>query len=196
MDNFKIRLIRKLALRNNERKPKLLDVGCREGGYSIIADKEGFKVISVDINYTNRLKNFVMADIKKLPFKDSYFDCICAFDVIEHVTETNYALHECKRVLKEGGDIVISVPNNDLLVRTYFRMIRRTPLSTGDETHKAFYTNREWIQIIKNFFQIEAIYYQIVTEGEKLYKIKYFINKMACLFKFGSNTFFLCKKVD
>jgi len=144
MDNFKIRLIKKLALRNNEKEPKLLDVGCSEGSYSIVAEKEGFKVISVDIKYQkNILKNFVIADIRKLPFKNSYFDCISAFDVIEHVAEPNNALYECKRVLKEGGEIVISVPNNDLLVRIYFRIIGRTPLSIGDKTHKVFYTKRE-----------------------------------------------------
>ncbi len=198
MDKIKIRLVRKLALRKriNEQKSKLLDIGAREGDYSVVGDKENFKVISVDIKRQNTLKNFVLADIRKLPFKNSCLDCIIAFDVIEHVAETNEALYECRRVLKEGGDIVISIPNNDLLVRIYFRMTKRMPLSL-DETHKAFHTSKEWRKIIGEFFYIEHTYYQIVTERERLTTVnmvKYVINKIACLFKFGSNTFFLCKK--
>lgn len=195
MDNFKIRFIKKLALKSNEKKLKLLDIGCREGNYSVVAEREGFEVISVDINCYSTLKNFVLADVRKLPFKDRSFDSIIAFDVIEHVAETHYALSECKRVLKDKGKMVISIPNNDLLVIIYFKLTKRVPLST-DKTHKVLYTHRQWREIIRRVFQIEGIYYQITTEGERLKKIKYFINKIASLFKFGSNTFFLCKRLD
>lgn len=197
MDNFKIRFIKNLKTfyKSNE-KLKLLDIGCREGDYSIVAIREGFEVISVDINSQTTLKNFVLADIRKLPFKDRCFDCIIAFDVIEHVAETHYALSECRRVIKDKGKIVISVPNNDLLVRIYFKVTKRIPLST-DKAHKVVYTHRQWQKIIRSVFQIEGIYYQITTEGERLRKIKYFINTIiGSLFKFGSNTFFLCKKLD
>jgi SAM-dependent methyltransferase len=48
--------------------------------------------------------------IGHLPFDDNQFDLICAFDVIEHVSDDRKAFGEICRVLKDNGILVISVP--------------------------------------------------------------------------------------
>jgi SAM-dependent methyltransferase len=50
------------------------------------------------------------ADIAALPYRDTTFDLVCAFDIIEHVAEDRRALAEIARVLRPGGALVLSVP--------------------------------------------------------------------------------------
>lgn len=48
--------------------------------------------------------------ILELPYASSQFDCVCAFDVIEHVEDDGLAVKELLRVCKNGGSVLISVP--------------------------------------------------------------------------------------
>ena len=65
-------------------------------------------VINCDIN--NYPKVDIIGDAKKLPFKDSIFDAIISNSVLEHIFDINSVVHECHRVLKNGGLIYICVP--------------------------------------------------------------------------------------
>jgi len=48
--------------------------------------------------------------ILALPFADQSFDMVCAFDVIEHVENDGLAVREMKRVCRNGGNVIVSVP--------------------------------------------------------------------------------------
>ena len=50
------------------------------------------------------------AEIGALPFADATFDLVCAFDIVEHVSDDGRALAELARVAKPGAAIVLSVP--------------------------------------------------------------------------------------
>jgi len=52
----------------------------------------------------------VGADIHALPFRDGVFDAVKASEVLEHVPAVAQALAECRRVLRPGGHLVITVP--------------------------------------------------------------------------------------
>lgn len=45
------------------------------------------------------------------------FQVITLFQVLEHVADFNVLLHECHRLLKNGGVIVITVPDGDAMIR-------------------------------------------------------------------------------
>ncbi|MEM2351596.1 MAG: class I SAM-dependent methyltransferase [Thermoproteota archaeon] len=47
-----------------------------------------------------------------LPFKDGVFDIVVCKDILEHVLEPVSVLLEVRRVLKDNGYVVISVPNH------------------------------------------------------------------------------------
>jgi len=49
-------------------------------------------------------------EIGALPFADATFDLVCAFDIVEHVSDDGRALSEIARVAKPGAAIVLSVP--------------------------------------------------------------------------------------
>ena len=51
-----------------------------------------------------------IGDVCLMPFNDSYFDLILATDILEHVENDLLALRELRRVGKEKGSVVITVP--------------------------------------------------------------------------------------
>jgi SAM-dependent methyltransferase len=51
-----------------------------------------------------------LGDITVLPFSDQQFDLVCAFDVIEHITDDQRVFGELSRVLKDNGVLICSVP--------------------------------------------------------------------------------------
>ncbi len=52
----------------------------------------------------------VIADVQSLPFRDGAFDAVKATEVLEHVSNVEAALAECRRVLRVGGHLVATVP--------------------------------------------------------------------------------------
>lgn len=52
----------------------------------------------------------VKADCTRMPFLDASFDLISAAAVIEHLADPQGFLHECRRVLKPGGLLVLTCP--------------------------------------------------------------------------------------
>jgi len=48
-----------------------------------------------------------------LPFSDGTFDCVVSIDVHEHLANPHFFTSELRRVTKDGGRIVVTVPNGD-----------------------------------------------------------------------------------
>jgi len=53
----------------------------------------------------------ILMDAHFLAFRDSTFDRIVCFEVLEHLDSLFNALKEFRRVLKDDGDVIVSVPN-------------------------------------------------------------------------------------
>lgn len=94
----------------------VLNVGCGTGGTVDTLERFG-TVDNVDtsddaIKFMKQHgydRVYKIKDIH-LPFKDNTYDIVGAFDVLEHIDDHVGALKEWKRVLKEDGAIVITVP--------------------------------------------------------------------------------------
>ena len=98
----------------------ILDVGC---GRAWVADhflRKGVKVYSLDISITNPAKavklypsenhSGIVADSFRLPFADNSFDCVIASEIIEHVINPAEFIKELFRVVKKGGELIITTP--------------------------------------------------------------------------------------
>lgn len=48
---------------------------------------------------------------KKFPFKDNTFNIVCAYGVLEHVTDFYFTINEIHRVLKEDGIFLCDLPH-------------------------------------------------------------------------------------
>jgi 2-polyprenyl-3-methyl-5-hydroxy-6-metoxy-1,4-benzoquinol methylase len=53
---------------------------------------------------------FIVGDVRELPFGEHEFDLVTCFEVIEHVAEQERLLDELARVLRPGGLLAISTP--------------------------------------------------------------------------------------
>lgn len=110
----------------------VLDFGSGNGAQTVELLKHGCSIVACDINHgdlkilaeyvrDNNVEGVtpVLYDGAALPFPDSHFDVVVSYAVLEHVQDESQALEEIYRVLKPGGDFVISVPNKCWLFETH-----------------------------------------------------------------------------
>jgi 2-polyprenyl-3-methyl-5-hydroxy-6-metoxy-1,4-benzoquinol methylase len=100
----------------------VLDYGCGNGYGSYLLSQISDNITAVDINkavietckqnyQTDNLSFQVVEPEKKTFFKDASFDVVVSFQVIEHVYDVPGYLNELKRLLKDGGVLIITTPN-------------------------------------------------------------------------------------
>lgn len=100
----------------------VLDVACGTGYGTFFLSKSGVeKIIGIDISedaikyaltrYKGGNIEFIVGNATSLPFPDEFFDVVVSFETIEHISEYEKFLIECKRVLKNNGIFICSTPN-------------------------------------------------------------------------------------
>lgn len=100
---------------------KIVDIGCGYGGlgmavarflgateiYGIDVDDERIKVASS--RNVNTFKTNV--ENEALPLADGFVDLVISFGVVEHLTHWDNFMTETHRVLRDGGYLLVSLPN-------------------------------------------------------------------------------------
>lgn len=104
------------------RKGKFLDVGCCKGGLKKFLGDD-FTYYAVDYE-DNNFGNFVKINLNQdtLPFENGVFDAINCSAVLEHLCYPLEVLRELKRVLKDDGCLLISLPNDKSLNALYTQL--------------------------------------------------------------------------
>lgn len=119
----------------NLRGKKLLDIGCKAGYITIQLAKKGAFVTGIDLikepikalrqtlktqpeKIRRRIK-LKVADATKMPFPTNSFDVILATEVIEHITKLSLFVAGAARVLKPGGKLLITFPNENFRQKLY-----------------------------------------------------------------------------
>lgn len=101
----------------------LIDFGCG-GGFDAKEFKKitGGEVVGVDIQQSmidfaekdNNGVSFILGDMRKTDYPDDYFDCTISNCSLCHLEDKPEAIREMMRVLKNGGQFVISdLTNSD-----------------------------------------------------------------------------------
>ena len=64
-------------------------------------------------HYSNRI-SVQQFDVQALPYADDSFDVIVFLEALYFIPSASKAIAECKRVLRNGGKLLLSMPNKDL----------------------------------------------------------------------------------
>lgn len=93
----------------------------------------------------------LQADSRALPFKENIFKSITCLDVLEHIPNPEFAIHEIARVLAKDGELILQTPIKEsfkerLLLLVRFLRIKKQkqpydkPLSKN-EIHRILHEN-------------------------------------------------------
>ena len=113
-------------LSNLQKGSTILDAGAGEGKYKKfcehlnytsqdIAEYDGSgDGTGIQTNVRNYEKLDIVSDIVDIPVSENYFDNVLCIEVIEHVPDPLEALKEIHRILKKGGNLILTAPFNSL----------------------------------------------------------------------------------
>lgn len=90
-------------------KGNVLDIGGRDRGNFKKPKNQANKWVFADIE--ERHHPDIILDVSRMNnVGDETYDVISAMELFEHVTEPEKGIAECHRVLKKGGELVLSAP--------------------------------------------------------------------------------------
>jgi len=148
----------------------ILDCGCGDGDLARDLCLRGQRVFGMDISKAmllqgkarlgdNEKMEWIACPGEKMPFSSAIFDVVCFRGSLHHMANERAALEEANRVLKAGGTLLLSEPNDDsILLRLPRRIVNRRMARFGND-HKAF-RSKPWLQAIEAAgFQINATKY-------------------------------------
>ena len=158
---------------------RVLDIGCGDGTLTHRLAQRADHVWGVDDSllplrlargeFDRRPKQrrpfLASADAKVLPFPSEAFDCVVMADVIEHIDAPDIVMGEAHRVLRTGGQILLTTP-------------RRQGAAPAHEYHCHEYTGKELADLMRGRFSaVHVIPFQPVR-ASRLYQRKVFGRKL------------------
>jgi cyclopropane fatty-acyl-phospholipid synthase-like methyltransferase len=134
---------------------RVLDLGCGRGeilrhcmklgiecygiDYAEVACRMSRAVIESELarDPASTRTGVAMADAKRLPFPDGYFDRVLMFDVVEHLYpwELQQALLDVRRVLAPDGLFIVHTAPNRWYDRYAYPLVRRVRSLLGQGAH-------------------------------------------------------------
>lgn len=126
---------------------KALDVGCRDGYWSEKLKAKGYHVVSCDLepHYPGAL---ALNANEKLPFGASEFDLVWCSEVIEHLLDPSFTVAEFKRILKPGGSLVMTTPNQGFWLFQFIERMGVRMAAIQNEDHHQFLTYADMRKIV------------------------------------------------
>jgi ubiquinone/menaquinone biosynthesis C-methylase UbiE len=108
------------------RGKRVLEVGCGMGAHAWRFARYAQEFYALDLSpgsiklarkrfslYELKESNLIVGDAENLPFQNDYFDYVISNGVIHHSPNTQKAIDEIYRVLKEGGKTTIMIYNKN-----------------------------------------------------------------------------------
>ena len=158
---------------------KVLDIGAGSGKYLRYLKELDWDVYGLEPSHrgvgfahADGLTNVIHGSAPHIPFSDSMFDVVNLHHVFEHVEDPDPTLQAIRRVLKPGGEVIITVPNFSSLASRIFGRY----WGGIDLPRHLFYYNAQSLRglLQKHGFQVVETFYSDTFRG--------FASAMSCLF--------------
>jgi len=177
---------------------KVLEAGCGIGRWVIPMSQEKYNVTGIEIkeeainviaqNYSSENLTLVVGDIFNMPFPDNSFDIVISLGVLEHFEHKHTlvkAIVEHKRIMKEDGIFIITVPHISLIRflfhLPFIKLVSFVRYFKGKREYftEYRYTGNEFGKILKknNLKIIDKIYDDLLPPYNFGLTVDYPINK-------------------
>ncbi|MCD7999272.1 MAG: methyltransferase domain-containing protein [Clostridiales bacterium] len=152
-----------LLSKNVEPRSTVLDVGCNDGKWGRLLKKRNCICYGVDIDKEAvecLEKQGIYKEIKLCNVENDFnqifswnikFDYIGCFDILEHTVNPTKVLESLLSVLKDNGNILISIPNvgnADIFLNLLCGRFNYNKTGILDNTHTKFFTKKSFAQWI------------------------------------------------
>ncbi len=135
----------------------VLEVGCGPGlGLGYLKEQGASRVVGSDVNpnsieiaktsYLNEDIELNVFSADSIPYDDSVFDTVLLFEVMFYFEDVDKCLSEISRVLKDGGKLVLCIPNKDV------------PSFIPSQFSYKYYSPEELKVLLKKYFGDVQIY--------------------------------------
>lgn len=141
----------------------VLDIGAGRGTDLLIARSknpnvqlhaiEVFPEYQLDLQKHGIVVHPLNIERDRFPFSDESIDVAIANQVLEHVKEMFWILHEATRVLRRGGVLIIGVPNLASLHNRLLLMLGKQPtIIQNHSAHVRAYTKHDVLKTLHTCF--------------------------------------------
>lgn len=135
----------RVALQDLQENNKILEIGCGHGHFVRQAENKGFQIEGIDSNekavFDSRKNglNVYQSSIPDILIKGkSQYDCLCAFQILEHLPNPLKFLADCIDLLKSNGLLLLSVPNANSFLKYQYNLLDMPPHHMSQWSAKAF----------------------------------------------------------
>ncbi len=132
-------------------RPRVLDASCGCGSFISVFHRLGMQVVGADISLNaiqrarcgNASAHFVAASAEDaVPFKDACFDAVWFGETLAHLFDGHAALSEFNRVLKPGGQLILTTPYHGRIKNIAIAMFSFSDHYYPDNYRIRFYDRR------------------------------------------------------
>jgi ubiquinone/menaquinone biosynthesis C-methylase UbiE len=155
-----ISVLRNIAKPDDADRLAFLDVGCGDGTYEVLLERDFHRLVGLDIrpqdlrtaktHVGDKSKvDFILGDIYHLPFNERSFDVVLCSEVLEHLHEPERGLRELSYVFRKGLLLTVPIINVNRLVAKILRYDQRLRKVEADIGHVSLHDWRWWRSVFR-----------------------------------------------
>ncbi|MHB0997071.1 MAG: class I SAM-dependent methyltransferase [Elusimicrobiales bacterium] len=110
--------------------------------------------VGLDLKKIEGPYEFRQGSVTAMPFRDGELDNVTAMEILEHITECREALKEIKRVLRPGGVLVMTTPDNSFVWNLIWGVWSATVGRMWHHEHVVSYNADQWRALLEEQFEV------------------------------------------